>query len=408
MNPCGCCCCCCCCIHLQDLGPFDAVGLSELSRLTQLQSLALLSTTSLEDVAPDLPRRWRFIPHLTALTALDISLSRPDDVAKLGGCTSLVSLVVKGVVPPLQLQPSTWEAVGTLTRLTELQLWVVDHRFDTLEGFASAVTQLTRLEVFACESWTDEVLPVLQGLPALTDVLGYWWSLDGEWPGKEEAERVTLPQVRTLSAAGGWVPFKAFPKLEEFGQRRSLTTDAVASVGECCPDLREWWLDDDTDGKPQATCLEDEPLRSCVAAVQSLTALQRLTRMEVSLSCNAEVFALVPTAEQLLQNGSLQRLRVLVVDDSEPYYVSDICTSFLVYFGRLSGLRQLQLELQHSADMFGSVSEGAALLGAFGGCAKVSIRAAHSHLRTLELAQSWLQDSGLGVPSVELVSVDDE
>jgi hypothetical protein len=223
--------------------------------------------------------------------------------------------------------------VGQLTALTELQLWGT--YFAASPAFAGAVSRLTRLEIFAAKCWHPAVLSELQALPRLTDIYGYWEAGD--------TQDITLPQVRTLDVAQGYIPFSAFPGLVELGQAGSVEVECFGGAAESCPGLHDWWLSDMDQCSLRYFRSSPNALQQCVGAIRTLSRCTQLTRIEFAPSVEAQLLPFATAAQHLMRAGSLQNVRV-VMDEStldQPWY--GLTVSTLMQLARLAGLRELNV-----------------------------------------------------------------
>lgn len=384
------------CGGLQQEDPWSASGLAHVSKLVNLQALSLVAHDMLNggfgspyrtwQLAAPRSRTarpgWAFLGSLTALTALDIALTRPDEVCALGSLTNLHELVVKPTGgEAAQPTDAAWTAVGQLTGLTELQLW--NAQVAASPAFAGAVSKLTRLEVFAAKLWQPAVLPELKALPRLTDIYGGWEAGD--------TQDITLPQVRTLDAAEGAVPFSAFPGLVELGQRGSVALECLGVVAESCPGLRDWWLVDMDNVSIQHNRTDS------LVALKSLSQLTQLTRIEFAPDGDFELMAFATAAQHLVRAGSLRVVRV-TTDHSEDFF----CFAGYMHLGRLSGLRELAVCLSRAVVTFHEQYDAAVFIGGLCGIGRVLITACDEELAVLRSAQDLLAELQVEVPKVEL------
>lgn len=383
------------CGGLQHEDPWSASKLAHLSKLENFQALSLVAHDmaaesgfgSLWQFAAHRGRsarpRWAFLASLAALTALDIALTRRDEVCALSSLTNLHELVVKATSgETTQLPDAAWTAVGQLTGLTELQLW--NAQVAASPVFADAVSKLPRLEVFAAKLWHPAVLPELKTLPRLTDIYGGWEAGD--------TQDTTLLQVRTLDAAEGAVPFTAFPGLVELGQRGSVAVECLGIVAESCLGLRDWWHADIDN-----VSIQSNRAHKYVPAIKPLSQLTQLTRLEFTPDGDFEFVAFATAAQHLVRAGSLRVVRV-DADSSWEYF----SLAALMHLGRLSGLRELAVCLGRAAGTLHDSYDAATFISGLCGFGRVLFTACDEQLAVLKSAQAVLAGLQVEVPEVEL------
>lgn len=363
---------------------------------------------------------WAFTHALTSLTSLEVTPSAVNEVCELSKCASLQHLVLQDVpgreayggvrvqATPCnaRMTDKAWEAIAELKHLSRLELW---HAMQLAPSpvFESAIRQLTGLVCVAAASWAPEALSVLQSLPHLTEIQGGWVL--------GQAGDALLPSVRTLSLAEGHVPFSAFPELTYLGQMGVMHVTSFGALSTSCTKLKHWSLHrlvgntalslDPYNHLPQNVVtgyINPPPAVKRIEAVQSLTALTRLSQLDFAPRDNAELLALSSAIGALVQHGRLKHLRV------ELSLTSHCSTRNLVCFGhQLLGLHELYLDLAQRPDD-GYSSEGAVLLSGLSGVRKVTIASpnGYDNLLLTQTRTRMLSD-GLPCPA-DLVVVDSD
>ena len=294
-----------------------------LSGLTRLQSLTIKAQgerqpqqqqeqpgSNIQSSAPQ-----PFPSCLTSLTQLQLPRELAGELDALGACSKLCSIELLGCSgKPLsqhtELSSADWQAIGQLTQLTWL---LVDYPVlhDSAAAAAAALARLVKLRGFVAYSLgSDRLLPALRGLSGLTSLGGrvenaLWGMVQSgaPWSGLRELLQVS----ENLSP-------RAFPNVTRLTIGYSIRTADLAFLTQHCPGLRELGVCvDGTNCQPTlygVTHAQPEPTAQ-VAAVQSLSSLRSLTRLEFAANYDGEVAALVNVACALV-SGSLRHLVLLV------------------------------------------------------------------------------------------------
>jgi hypothetical protein len=385
------------------------------SALKQLQHLAIWADWD-EDLSryehgfdadwPDLPAQ--LLPALTSLTRLESNLFDVPAVAELSSCVNLQHLAVCSscgkhkLCAHVELGAADWACLAALTHLTELRLMNVC-MLEASPQACEAFSKLTRLQIAAAFEWSRDFLPALTACARLTEVCGTWG-----WP-RQSSEPVvhTLPQVLLLSAFCGLEPdlpprYECFPNLRRL--RQDVLSDGrpfmhvfvicpsdVHLLCKHCTGLEELVLTAETSSLlPE---IEHEEDVNTVAAVQSLTSLQCLTRLAFTPCHEYEFLALVQAC-CVLESHSLQELHVTDGDLD-----SDVTVPAWLQLGHMQQLRKLSLRITHSPTYARLVEQAHIFLSALFGCDTVVLQLP-GPIGPFESALAALREAGLPAPRV--------
>lgn len=160
--------------------------------------------------------------------------------------------------------------------------------------------------------------------------------LAGGWEeGYITAEGITLPSVVLLETACGLPPFSAFPNLSAVHQSGAFAAAGFADMTQHCTRLQRLRVVKRPGG---TVSFSRDPLDTRIAALNALSALTRLSRLDFVLQDEYELLALVESAKALLPSGLLQ-LGVLTCSERQ------FRCSALMTLGKLQGLHVLQVQL---------------------------------------------------------------
>lgn len=310
-------CCCVACVQVACLHSYAAVH--HLSFLTQLQHLSIggkwynnsryrNNSSILRPVLPP-----QLLPAMSGLRSLESNLYSVGTLTGLSCCANLQHLKVCLNADSTKLGPDDWAGLAGLTALTQLCLLNVE-LLDATPEACTALSKLTRLQIAAAFKWSQAFLPALTACVQLTEVFGRW-----QWLDSSERAAVTLQRLLVLNTPG--VTEGPPARYECFPNLRCLRQDVEVDSTPCLPDaamhpsdlwslcqhctsLRELLLPADYYSlEPETNGL------SCVAAIQSLTSLRLLTRLDFTPASGHELMALVQAC-CVLEGHSLQELRI--------------------------------------------------------------------------------------------------
>lgn len=329
---------------------------------------------------------------LTALTCLDM-WCRASGLRHVGSCKALRVLKMRcplafGVYECLG--DHEWAAVGQLKRLSQLVLASTELLTAT-EECRAAVSKLTRLEAWGVGLWSTDMLPVLAACTQLTWLGGGW-----QQGSSSSTQGIVLPGVLELADTFFDPPFAALPGLTMLEQLNYISTDAFSAMCKHCTRLLQ--LKAVAEPKEVRTLLSYDPAletaRGRTAAVKGLSALTRLTYLELMVDTSIEVIALADAVQALLPCG-FGSMAVYVMDA----YVRP-CT--LMHLARLQGLPDLLLQLNpESAALI--VQDAAGFLSALSGIQRVTLMGLKSeHVVAFEAAQAVVEEAGLPCPSLKV------
>lgn len=395
-------------VQVQD--PPACPGLHHISSLTQLQHLAVW--TDWNEILARYDRfnaKWPVLPEhvlpaLSGLTRLEANLFDVPALADLSSCTNLQHLAVCMTRDHVDLSPADWAGLAALTQLTELRLLNVCITEASPEA-CEALGKLTRLQVAAAFEWHLAFVPALTACVRLTEVCGEW-----HWPQDSSRHVVhTLPQVQVLTASCGLEPgthvrYECFPNLRCLRQDVLYDGNPFQHVFVICPSdlhlickhctgLQELSLTAET-----ASLLPEEehegPVNT-VAAVQSLTSLQCLTRLVFTPYHDLEHLALVQAC-RVLESHSLQELHVI-----EGGMGAEVTLPAWLQLGQLRQLRKLSVRVTQKSTYAGLMKQALVFMSALAGCGAVMLQLPGSN-GPFVAALAALRDAGLPAPPVVL------
>lgn len=384
--------------------PLPYAAAQHLSGLKQLQHLSIWADwDGLRSRYEDELHGFAVLPvqllsAITCLMRLESNVLNLD-IAGLSSCVNLEHLAVCTARRSFRLAPVDWAGLAQLTRLTELRLLNGALR-DVSPEACVALSKLTGLQVAAAYSWHVAFLPALTACVRLTEIFGLWYPLPSS-----ERPALTLPQVLVLNSPteGDAGCYECFPNVCRLREEalvdgtQHLYNYAMAPSHLCalckhCTGLRDLVLTAENGSLDPATLQAD-----CVAAIQSLTALQHLTRLDFTVFDNVQFLALV-RACSVLEGHSLQVLQL-----TEGYH-SAVTAGGWMQLSALRRLRKLSAAVSSKAAYDVLVTEAVTFLGALSasGCGVFCLELSES-TAPFESALAALQMVGLQPPRVELV-----
>lgn len=235
------------------------------------------------------------------------------DVAGPSACVHLQHLAVCTAQSSRQLKPADWASLAQLSCLTELCLLNAVFQKASPEACA-ALSKLTRLQVITAYKLPQTFVPALTACVQLTEIIGTWQPLCNN-----DRAVVCLPQVLVLNiptaADDARSCFERFPNVRHL--REDVLVDGVhhlyayameplhlSDLCKHCTHLQRLVLT-----AAGSSFASDADHLDCVAAIQSLTALQHLTRLDFTPYDNPEFLALIQSC-CVLDDHSLQELHV--------------------------------------------------------------------------------------------------
>ena len=378
---------------------------SALSGLTRLQSLAIKALGARQPEQQQQQQQpgsagrlsgaqpsEKFPGCLTSLTHLRLQRDLIGELGTLSACSSLCSFhLLKPAAGQVyraveEFSTADWQAIGQLTHLTVLRVGYPIPA-STAPAAAAALAKLVRLQTFAASKLVVDVLPVLQGLSHLTAM--------GGWAFDMQVNQATAPWPGVLELqASSPIPCQAFPNITRLLLRESVNESELPLLVKHCPRLRELGARVSLTGiKGSPTLRPGAQLSAQVAAIQSLTALHCLTRLDFAVADNGQLAALVGTANAL----AAHKLRHLFVILPTPSKVSAVA---LMQLSRVANVCKLEVSLTNNRNLSIS-SEEACMLLSHWAADRVQVGIVVTDDTKGDMfwrALDWLKDSGLPRP----------
>jgi hypothetical protein len=373
------------------------------------------------------------LAHLSALSNLASSLQTLDiamhcrqhepnqvaDYSALGSLSGLTSLSM-----PLAAVRQGLNSISSCSKLRRLELVAEDEedeaRESTLQPNELAalgqMAQLTRLQLLgaACESTSDwsflsrlqqlQDLDLEPGLPCCAvTALAHLTCLSTLMCGWQQQQRPGLvtarcAAVRVLGVGSGVPPLCAFPGVVELLQSRAWDPSVLGSVSKCCTQLKRLTLHQLFGGSvvcSEGSLLVSAPAAARTAALSSLTALQQLSILALSVNDNAEVTAV---------SGLKQIRRLLLV---VPLQSTCTVQGLAVCLAAMSQLQAIRLELSGSSKRSLVDADVQLLLSAVRHVPRVGILVQQQHVEgvqeVVQRAEGVLKEQGLQLAAKAVV-----